>query len=134
MVRARRARFERCPSIRSIQITSRDIEILVYLARHRLLRSREITQLVNGSRQQILRRLQLLFHHGYVDRPRSQIEYFYKDGSRPFAYSLSPSGIAIVRERLSQGINSSGFETRNPSPFFLRHALQKSEIMVALEL
>jgi predicted transcriptional regulator len=134
MPAVRRARFERCPSVPSIEITRRDIEILAYLARHRLLRSREISQLVNGSRQQILRRLQLLFHHGYVDRPRSQIEYFHKDGSQPFAYSLSPRGLDIVRENLSQSVNSSGFERRKLSPLFLRHALQKSEIMVALEL
>jgi DNA-binding Lrp family transcriptional regulator len=134
MAAARRARFERCHSIPHIRITPRDINILAHLDRHRLLRSREISQLVNGSPQQILRRLQLLFHHGYVDRPRSQIEYFYKGGSQPLAYSLSPHGIALVREHFSQSINSSGFEKRNPSPLFLRHALQKSEIMVALEL
>ena len=134
MVAARRARFERCPSIPHIQVTKRDLDILAHLDRHRLLRSREISQLVSGSRQQILRRLQLLFHHGYVDRPRGQIEYFYKDGSQPLAYSLSPRGIDLVREQLPQILNSSGFEKRNLSPLFLRHALQKSEIMVALEL
>ena len=134
MLPTRRARFERCSSIPSIQITPRDIDILAYLDRHRLLRSREISQLVNGSRQQILRRLQLLFHHGYVDRPRSQIEYFCKGGSHPLVYSLSPRGVDLVREHFSQSINSSGFEKRNLSPLFLRHALQKSEIMVALEL
>jgi hypothetical protein len=29
----------------------------------------------------VLRRLQLLFHHGYLDRPRAQIDY-YRAGSR----------------------------------------------------
>lgn len=35
-----------------------------------------------GSRQQLLRKLKLLYRRRYVERPRWQIEYFHKGGSR----------------------------------------------------
>jgi hypothetical protein len=134
MLATRRPRFERSASIPHIRITERDINILAHLDRHRLLRSRDISQLVRGSRQQVLRRLQLLFHHGYVDRPRSQIEYFYKDGSQPLVYTLSPRGVELVRAFSPSQSSSTRIQKSNLSPLFLRHAVQKSEIMVALEL
>lgn len=133
MLSARRARFERCPSIPHIQITERDIDILAHLNRHRLLRSCDISDLIAGSRQQVLRRLQLLFHHGYIDRPRSQIEYFHCGGSRPLVYALNSRGIGLLRQR-ELPHSSSTFPSRNLSPLFFQHAVQKSEIMVALEL
>ncbi len=135
MAASRRARFERCHLIPHIQVTKRDIDILVYLDRHRLLRSWDVSDLVAGSRQQVLRRLQMLFHHGYVDRPRSQIEYFHQGGSRPLVYALSQRGVACLREkgRLRHG-NSRRSPKKNISPLFLRHAVQKSEVMVAIEI
>lgn len=131
---ARRARFERCSSIPHIRLTDRDVDILAHLDRHRLLRSCDISALILGSRQQVLRRLQLLFHHGYVDRPRSQIEYFNKGGSKPFIYALSARGVALLREHGLSHVDSTRFPKRNVSSIFLRHATQKSEIMVAIEL
>ena len=133
MLPTRRARFERCPSIPHIEVTERDINILAHLDRHRLLRSSDISELVAGSQQQVLRRLQLLFHHGYVDRPRSQIEYFHRGGSRPLVYALTPRGNVLLRECRPMRTRPR-FPKRNLSPLFLQHAVQKSEIMVALEL
>lgn len=133
MFKIRRTRFERCTSIPRIQLTTRDIDILAHLDRHRLLRSSDISNLVRGSRQQMLRRLQMLFHHGYIDRPRSQIEYFHRGGSRPFVYALASRGVGLLRAN-NPVAASTRTPKRNLSPLFLQHALQKSEIMVALEL
>jgi len=134
MFAARRARFERSPLIPHIQITERDIDILAHLDRHRLLRSCDISALIAGSRQQVLRRLQLLFHHGYVDRPRSQIEYFHRGGCRPFIYALNSRGASLLRQHQPLRSGSTRFPKQNLSPLFLQHAVQKSEIMVAVEL
>jgi hypothetical protein len=134
MLAVRRARFERCPSVPHIQFTKRDVEILAHLDRHRLLRSCDISDLVAGSRQQVLRRLQLLFHHGYVDRPRSQIEYFHRGGCRPFIYALNSRGVNLLRQYQPIRSGSTRFPKQNLSPLFLQHAVQKSEIMVAIEL
>lgn len=134
MVQTRRARFERSNSVPRIQFTKRDIDILAQLDRHRLIHSRDIARLVRGSSQQVLRRLQLLFHHGYVDRPRSQIEYFHNGGSSPLVYALSPRGIGVLRDHRPTVVGSRRRKRRAVSQLFLRHAVQKSEIMVALEI
>jgi len=63
-------RFKRSPAVNPIRLTERDQDILRHVRRHRFLLSDHIQALVPGSRQQILRRLQRLFHHGYLDRPR----------------------------------------------------------------
>jgi hypothetical protein len=68
---------------------------------------------VGGSRQQVLRRLQRLYHLGHIDRPRSQIEYFHEaGGSREIIYSTP------------------GHEVQR---FYLKHALMASEIAIAFE-
>lgn len=36
----------------------------------------------------MLRRLQRLYHHGYVERPACQIDYYQRGGSRSIAYGL----------------------------------------------
>src|SRR5208337_1684652 len=69
----RRPRFRRVETPPPFQLTARDLAILHAVARYRFLSSTLIVSLVGGSPQQILRRLRLLFHHGYIDRPTSQV-------------------------------------------------------------
>ncbi|TAK95379.1 MAG: DeoR family transcriptional regulator, partial [Verrucomicrobia bacterium] len=68
-------RFKRSPDIASMRLTERDREILRHIYRHRFLRTDHLTKLLSGSPQQIRRRLQKLYHHGYLERPRCQIDY-----------------------------------------------------------
>src|SRR5271166_1925834 len=70
---SRRPRFRRVEEPPPFQLTARDVAILHAVARYRFLSSTLIIRLIGGSAQQILRRLQLLFHHGYLDRPTSQV-------------------------------------------------------------
>ena len=129
MLSLRHSRFERCPDLSPIQITHRDQEILRHVLRHRLLRSSEIVALAGGSVQQVLRRLQLLYHHGLLERPRCQIDYYHRAGSRPIVYSLTPKGSSLLS---SEGMFSRA--TYAESRLFLEHAVQTSEILVAIEL
>ena len=64
-------RFKRALEIAAMQLTERDRKIIQQVGRHRFLRSRHIIALIGGSPQQLLRRLKLLFHHGYLERPRA---------------------------------------------------------------
>lgn len=73
MESVRLPRFKRATEIPPIRLTGRDREIIRQVHRHRFLRSSHIVALIGGSSQQVSRRLQRLFHHGYLDRPRSQI-------------------------------------------------------------
>jgi hypothetical protein len=52
-----------------MQLTNRDREMVRQVFRHRFLRSSQIAALVGGSKQAVLRRLQLLYHHGYSCSP-----------------------------------------------------------------
>jgi DNA-binding Lrp family transcriptional regulator len=115
-------------------LTSRDGEILKSLLRHRFLRSDHIAALSAGSRQQVLRRLQRLYHHGYLERPRCQIDY-YQSGSRRIAYGLGNKGAAWLKRELSLQFHQLDWKQKSQvARLFLEHALLVSDIMVAVEL
>ena len=103
---------------------------------HRFLRSWQIAALVGGSKQAVLRRLQLLYHHGYLERPRAQIEYFQPGGSRAFAYGLADRGAELLRltENHSPRALEWSVKNRAVKSLFLEHALLVSDVMVSLEL
>lgn len=134
MESARLPRFKRATEITPFQLTRRDREIIRTIQRHRFLRSSHIIALVGGSAQQVLRRLQLLFHHGYLDRPRAQIDYYREGGSRHLVYGLGRKGTSLLQREGRVAI-ADGSES-NPAigRLFLEHALLISDVMVALEL
>ena len=129
-------RFRRADAVPSIEITPRDVEIMRQVNRHRFLRSKHITALVSGSRQQTLRRLQILFHHGYLERPPCQIDYYQRGGSKSMAYGLGNRGAAFLRSNAGIPFGRMEWSGRNRSitRLFLEHALLISDFMVALEL
>src|SRR4051812_32817233 len=94
-------RFRRAAAIAPMQLTERDHEIIYLVYRFRFLRSRQITALIGNSSQQLLRRLQLLYHHGYLERPRAQIDYYHRGGSRQMVYGLGTKGATILKQERS---------------------------------
>jgi len=129
-------RFQRVPGIRPIQITERDRNLIQLVHQHRFLRSSHITALVGDSSQQLLRRLQLLFHHSYLERPRAQIGYFHQGGSQPMVYGLGSRGAAFLGQEsgsLQRKLNWS-LKNRGIGRLFLEHALLISDVMVGFEL
>lgn len=129
-------RFRRAEGVISIELTHRDREIIRLIHRHRYLRSSQVTALLTGSDQQILRRLQLLYHHGYLERPHIQLDYFHHGGSRHIVYGLGNKGWRLVRRKLGRDFHdlSWGDKNRSVGRIFLEHALLVSDIMVAIEL
>lgn len=119
-----------------MELTERDTEILRTVNRHRFLRSHQIADLVGGSRQQVLRRLQKLYHHGYFERPACQIDYYQTGGSRSIAYGLASRGAAHLRRVDDTPFSRLDWTSRNRSVkrLFLEHALMVSDVMVALEI
>ena len=117
-------------------LTPRDLQILRAVHRHRLLRSTHLVALTGGSKQATLRRLQLLFHHGYLDRPPMQLDW-YTRGSEPLVYALGNRGAEVLK---TQGVvrPRSGVrwdkKNRNVSRVFLHHTLAVAEVMVAFEV
>ena len=129
-------RFQRAPNVARIELTDRDREILRQVHRHRFLRSSNVVDLIGGSRQHILRRLQLLYHHGYLERPRAQIDYYHRGGSRSIAYGLGNKAAALLKNEHSLPFHRLdwGAKNQNAGRVFLEHALLISDIMIALEL
>ncbi len=119
-----------------MQLTNRDREIIRLVCRHRFIRSPQIVALIGESEQQVLRRLQLLYHHGYLERPRMQLDYFHQGGSRPMVYGLGNKSAAFLKQDLGAAYQqpSWGEKNRSVKRMFLEHALLVSDFMVALEL
>ena len=90
-------RFKRVAGVAAIQLTERDRKIICLFHRHRFLRSSHIVALIGQSSQPVLRRLQLLYQHGYLERPRAQIDYYHRGGSRQIVYGLGHKGAAILK-------------------------------------
>src|SRR6266700_6001265 len=135
MESVRRPRFKRSSAVIPIRLTERDHEILRHVRRHRFLLSDHVQALVPGSRQQILRRLQRLFHHGYLDRPRSQLEYFHQGGSKSIVYGLDRKGAKLLAGESTP--RRPWCDSKHPiqpaKQVYLQHSLLVSTLMVALE-
>ena len=134
MVFLRNPRFRRQAKVPSLQLTERDRQIIRHVFRHRFLRSTHIVALVASSQQQTLRRLQRLYHHGYLDRPRAQIDY-YRRGSQAMVYGLGNKGMELLEQEdgIPQRRLDWTAQNRTATRFFMEHTLAVAEAMVAIE-
>jgi hypothetical protein len=135
----RRPRFKRVDAPPPFQLTARDFAILHAVARFRFLSSTLINRLAGGSSQQVLRRLQLLFHHGYLDRPKAQIAQLaqvFEFGNRPFIYGLGRAGAHALAEAGVPLKEKLDWTTKNAraTALFLAHTIETAETMIAFEL
>src|SRR5579862_7696852 len=88
----RRPRFRRASEPPAFRLTDDDVEIVRQVARYRFLRSTHIAALIGRSLDRTNDRLAKLFHAGYLDRPRAQLDYYPTAGSAPIAYALADRG------------------------------------------
>jgi hypothetical protein len=133
---SRLPRFKRVSAVAAMQLTERDREIIRLVRRFRFVRSSHICSLIPGSAQQLLRRLKLLYHHGFLERPRSQIDYYHRGGSRHIVYGLGNKGALLLKPELGVPLEQADWGEKNRSVRrpFLEHALLVSDVMVAIEL
>jgi Replication-relaxation len=133
----RKPRFHRV-EIESFSLTERDIEIIKLVAHHRFMRSTHIVDLLSrASRQGTLRRLERLFHKGYLTRPPAQLEWYRAGGgSSPMVYSLGNEGIALLAAGF--GFRRTAVDwtakARTAKRGEIEHALEITDFMVALEI
>ena len=126
-------RFRRASTVH-FELTERDLAIIRLVDRHRFIRSPQIISLVGGSRQNILRRLKFLYHHGYLDRPRAQLDNYHRPGSRYIVYGLGDQGGELLQQE-SGGTDISWSEKNRASGrMFLEHTLFVSDAMAAIEI
>ncbi len=131
---ARNRRFERASAAPAFQLTKRDAEIILAIGRNRFLNSRQVQALVPGSADKILRRLNGLFHAGYIDRPRAQIDYYSRTGSSPMVYALSDRGARLLNERYGAAFPDSDWQHKNRSVGrpFIEHTIAIADTHSAL--
>ena len=67
---------------------------LYHLGARAISRSTHIAALVGRSLDRTNDRLSRLYHAGYLDRPRAQLDYYPTAGSSPIAYALADRGAA----------------------------------------
>ena len=131
----RRPRFRRASEPPAFRLTDDDVEIVRQLARHRFLRSTHIAALVGRSLDRINDRLSRLFHAGYLDRPRAQLDYYPAAGSAPMVYALADRGARLLIER--DGVAFANVEwsrkNREAGRPFIEHQLEIMDFYVALQ-
>src|SRR5713226_5249605 len=132
---SRRPRFRRASEPPAFRLTDADVEIVRQLARFRFLRSTHIAALVNRSVDRTNDRLMRLFHAGYIDRPRAQLDRFPSEGSAPITYALADRGATLLRKR--DGIRFTNAEVsrknRQAGRPFIEHQIEIVNFQVSLE-
>jgi hypothetical protein len=118
----------------ALKIQPRDSQIIKLVYDHRFLSSDQITSLIEGSDQVILRRLQKLFHHGYLDRPPQQFSYV--SGSKKMIYALGNKGADILSTEYSIDRGKINWRTKNTEAKtkYLDHSMMISNFRVCLTL
>jgi len=133
----RRPRFHRAETTPSFQLTERDVEIIRLVANHRFLRSTHLSQLLNASHKKICERLTPLYHAGYLDRPRAQLDYHVRGGgSAHLVYALGNRGAQILTVRDGSAYANVDWTHKNNKSGreFIQHTLAISDVRVALIL
>ena len=131
----RRPRFRRAAEPPPFRLTEDDVEIVRVVARHRLIRSTHIAALVGRSLDRINDRLLRLFHAGYIDRPRAQLDYYPTFGSAPMIYALADGGARLLREWDGIDIRSPEWSRKNREATrpFIEHQIEIVDFEVGVQ-
>src|SRR5437762_4761956 len=131
----RRPRFRRAVEPPPFRLTDDDVEIVRMVARHRLIRSTHIAELVGRSLDRTNDRLMRLFHAGYLDRPRAQLDRFPTSGSSHYIYALADRGVRLLREEDGVEFRNTEWSRKNREAGrpFIEHQIEIVNFQVALQ-
>ena len=116
-------------------LTPDDLEIIRHIAKHRFLRSSHLIRLLpHRSEKKLVERLCVLFHNGFLDRPRAQLDYYAAAGSAPMVYALGNQGAAVLAEVDGAHRTHVDWADKNRSAgrLFIDHTLGTADVMVAM--
>ncbi|RNJ50929.1 replication-relaxation family protein [Methylocystis hirsuta] len=135
-IATRRPRFHRASDPPNFRVTEDDIAIIRHIARHRFLRSTHVADLVRRSIDRTNDRLCHLFHAGYVDRPRAQLDYYPTKGSAPMVYALADGGARLLSEQDAATLEQVDWARKNREAGrpFIEHQLEIADFEVAAQL
>ena len=131
----RRSRMRRQQTAKRIELTPRDIKILLLLNRYRYLRSSHVHQLVGGkSKRRFIERLGHLYHEGgYVNRPAAQWQAV-NARYMPAVYELGEAGEQVLAARGLAQIDSPLLHRGRGNGFLFHHELMVSDILSSIEI
>ena len=134
--KTRLPRFRRASEPPAFRLTDDDLAIIRQVARHRFLRSTHIAVLVGRSLDRTNDRLCRLFHAGYLDRPRAQLDYYPTAGSSPIAYALADRGARLLAARDKDVPAQLEWSRKNREAGrpFIEHQLEIVDFRVALQV
>jgi hypothetical protein len=133
---SRRARFRR-DDPQPIRLTADDITAIRHVARNRFLRSTHLLRILESrSPKKLLERLGALYHNGYLDRPRAQLDYYATAGSAPIVYGLGNKGAALLAELDGTPRVKVDWTDKNRTAgrLFIEHTLLTADLAIAFEL
>jgi len=138
MAAKRAPRYKEAPElVRNFQLQERDFNIVRLIYDYRFLNSEQIAALTAGSNQVILRRLQKLFHHGYLERPISQIVFSNAlFGHQKMVYGLGSKGADLLAWvlKIDKGNLIWKEKSREVRERYLQHTLMISNFRACLDL
>ena len=119
----------------AFRLTDDDVDIIRHLAHYRFLRSTHIAALVGRSLDRTNDRLMRLFHAGYIDRPRAQLDYYPTSGSAPLVYALADRGARLLKERDGAAFANVEWSRKNRQAGrpFIEHQIEIVNFLVALQ-
>ena len=125
-------KFERSKTPPKFRIGDIDLKILQDLGDYRFLDARQILALHQEANARTLkRRLQLLFHAGFLDRPSQQFSYI--QPSSHIIYALGRKGAKLIFSDRRAEANWTK-TNKSAKPLFLQHALMVSSFRIVLSL
>jgi len=131
----RRPRFRRASEPPAFRLTDDDVEIVRQVARFRFVRSTHIAALVRRSVDRTNDRLLRLYHAGYIDRPRAQLDYYPTAGSAPITYALADRGARLLRDRDGIKVANAEVSRKNRAAHrpFIEHQIEIVNFQVAVQ-
>ena len=133
MPKTYRPRFSRSEETDPLKLTSRDLELIRDVAEFRFLNTEQILALHEGSQRNLMARLTLLYHHGYLDRPKIQKTKHL--ASNHVVYSLERRGAEELSKNADEreGMLRRVREVQHTSAL-IAHALMISQFRICLTL
>lgn len=119
---------------KKIRLQARDIKIMQEIAVHRFLDTKQIMTLFPGAKTNLLRRLQYLFHHGFLDRPIQQQAVYFKPRNH-IIYALGNKGADYIFSENPELRGRVNWQTRNRDvkSLHLMHGLMISDFYAVLQ-
>lgn len=117
----------------TLNLDPKDREVLELTYEYRLLTSTQLGLLLDGRKRSSLKqKLQMLFHHGYLDRPPSQVVWrITKQLSWDMTYAITPKGLQSLGIITKSRIDS---KNQKLTPHFMAHIRKINDVRIAITL